>query len=173
VLIRREEPGDEAAVARVHARAFATPGGVDEPVEVGLVAALRRSGHWLPHLSLVAVADAQVVGHVVCTRAHVGPDDASALGLGPLGVDPDRHGRGIGSALMHAVLGAADACDEPLVVLLGEPEYYRRFGFVAAATLGIQAPDPAWGDYFQARPLHAYQPDLRGAFAYAPPFNEL
>jgi putative acetyltransferase len=95
------------------------------------------------------------------------------LGLGPLGVRPDRQGQGVGGALMHAVLAAADARDEPLVVLLGDPNYYRRFGFVAAGDLGIEAPEPAWGEHFQARLLAAYDPALTGPFAYAAPFTRL
>ena len=173
MLIRREAGGDPGAVAHVHARAFEPPEGRREPVEVALVDELRRSPAWLPRLSLVAVAAGAVVGHVVCSRAEVGPQRLPALGLGPLGVDPAHQGRGIGSALMHAVLGAADACDEPLVGLLGEPAYYRRFGFVPATELAIDAPDAGWGDYFQVRPLTAYAPRLRGRFAYAPPFTGL
>ena len=173
MLIRRETGGDQTAVAHVHTRAFRSDDGPAEPVEVGLVDRLRRSGAWLPRLSLVAVVAGEVVGHVVCTRATIGPQRAPGLGLGPLGVDPAHQGRGVGSALMHAVLGAADACDEPLVALLGEPAYYGRFGFVPAAGLGIEPPDAAWGHFFQARPLSAYAPKLRGPFVYAPPFHDL
>jgi len=93
--------------------------------------------------------------------------------LGPLSVDPPHQGRGVGSALMHAVLGAADALGEPLVVLLGNPRYYRRFAFVQGDSLGIEPPVPAWGPYFQARPLTAYDPSLQGPFRYAEPFEGL
>lgn len=56
---------------------------------------------------------------------------------------------------MHGVLAAADALDEQAVVLLGEPSYYRRFGFALAAPLGLLPPDPAWTQHFQVRPLNA------------------
>jgi putative acetyltransferase len=85
---------------------------------------------------------------------------------------PDRQSAGVGSALVHAVLGAADALDERLIGLLGEPAYYRRFGFVPAQSLGIVAPDPAWGDYFQVRTLTAYDGQV-GHFRYAEPFDRL
>ena len=58
-----------------------------------------------------------------------------------------------------------------MVGLLGAPALYRRFGFVPASSLGIEAPEPAWGDFFQARPLAAYEPSVRGQFRYAPAFE--
>jgi putative acetyltransferase len=164
VIIRRELLADVRAVHAVHRAAFPSP------VEADLVEALRADSGWLPPLSLVAEDDG-VVGHVVCTRGNI--DGAPALGLGPLGVLPVRQRTGVGSALMHAVLGAADALDEPIVVLLGHTDYYPRFGFVPAASLGIAAPDPAWGAHFQARRLTAYPTSLTGEFHYAAPFQAL
>jgi putative acetyltransferase len=180
VIIRRERPGtaDVDAIRAVHAAAFARPddaGGV--PVEAPLVDSLRADAGWLPHLSLVAEVDGDVVGHVVCTRGWVASSghggDVPVLGLGPLGVLPEHQGRGVGTALMHAVLGAAEGRDEPLVALLGEPRYYGRFGFTAAADHGIEAPDPAWGPYFQVRILASGDGTLAGPFRYAAPFAEL
>lgn len=169
MIVRRELPGDVEAVREVVAAAFAEPG-TPVPVEVGLLAELRADVGWLPRFSLVAVVGEQVAGHVVCTRGHVGA--TPALGLGPIAVRPDRQRAGIGTALMHAVLGAADATDEPLVALLGEPRFYGRFGFRPAADFGIAAPDPTWGGYFQVRTLTAYRP-VAGTFAYAAPFSRL
>jgi putative acetyltransferase len=74
---------------------------------------------------------------------------------------------------MHAVLGAADALGHAVVVLLGHVDYYPRFGFVPAASMGIDAPDPAWGEHFQARRLSAWTPAVGGAFRYAAPFDDL
>jgi putative acetyltransferase len=175
VLIRRELPDDIEAIRSVTAAAFrgaahsappVEPGG--DPGEATLVSWLREDAGWLPELSLVAIDEGMVVGHVVCTRAHV--DDAPALGLGPLSVRPRLQRSGVGSALMHAVLGAADALDEGLVGLLGDPAYYRRFGFVPAQSVGITAPDPSWGDYFQIRTLSRYNGHT-GRFRYAAPFD--
>lgn len=73
--------------------------------------------------------------------------------------------------LGYAVLRVADARGEPLVALLGDPGYYGRFGFVAAAGLAIDAPDPAWGRHFQVRKLNAYEPTLTGPFRYPPEFG--
>lgn len=169
LVIRRERAADREAVNEVVAAAFAHPGG-DPPVEVGLVNALRASDAWIPRLSLVAETD-RLVGHVVCSRAHV--DDDEVLALGPLAVHPDGQRAGIGSALMHAVLGAADALDEPLVALLGHREYYPRFGFRPGTELGVRPPVPGWGDHFQVRPLESYRESIRGDFTYAQPFRDL
>jgi putative acetyltransferase len=170
VLIRRETPADIDAIRAVHAAAFARPEN-DPAMEAGLVDALRADKGWLPGLSLVADGpDGQVVGHVVCTRAHVGP--VPALGLGPLGVLPPYQRQGVGHALVHTVLGAADALGEPLVVLLGHPGYYPRFGFRPAHEYGITPPVAAWAPHFQVRTLAAYEPSIRGEFAYARPFME-
>jgi putative acetyltransferase len=141
-----------------------------DPGEATLVSWLRADDGWLPQLSLVAIGGGEVVGHVVCTRALLG--EHPALGLGPLSVLPDWQGKGVGSALMHAVLGAADALGESVVGLVGEPAYYSRFGFVAAASVGICAPDASWGDYFQVRTLESYD-GATGRFRYAAPFDRL
>lgn len=177
VIVRRERPGapaDADAIRAVHTAAFQSAGSPDgAPVEAPLVDALRADDGWLPRLSLVAVVDDRVVGHVVCTRGWISTGaatDVAVLGLGPLGVVPAHQGCGVGTALMHAVLGAADALDEPLVALLGDPRYYGRFGFRPAAAHGITAPDPTWGPHFQVRPLAACDPALAGAFRYAAPF---
>lgn len=171
MLIRRETPGDVDAIAAVTTAAFRRAPDAGEPPETRLLARLRDDGGWLEALSLVAMADQSVIGHVVRTRGHV--DEIPALGLGPISVQPDRQRNGVGHALMHAVLGAADATGEPLVCLLGDPRFYRRFGFRSAARLGIAAPDPAWGRHFQARALSCCPPHVTGTFRYAAPFAEL
>jgi putative acetyltransferase len=155
----------------VTAAAFARPG-ADMAVEAPLVDWLRASRTWIPELSLVAASPGgEVVGHVVCTRGTVGR--APALALGPLSVRPDWQRRGVGAALMHAVLGAADASGEPLVALLGSTTYYPRFGFRLASEYGITPPDPGWEAHFQVRTLTAYHPAVRGEFAYPEPFDRL
>lgn len=173
MLIRREQPIDLGAVRKVHTEAFAplTPDG--EPVEPRLTDELRRSDAWLPRLSLVAVADDVVVGHVCCTRAHLVPGERPALGLGPIGVLLSHQRAGVGGALMHAVIAAADALDEPLVVLLGHPDYYPRFGFEPAVPLGITPPVPDWAPAFQVRTLTTYDASMTGEFRYAEPFRRL
>ena len=176
MLIRRETPADVSRIDDVHRQAFTGP------VEADLVHALRADAGWVPALSLVAEdAGGAVVGHVVCTQGSIArsgsrsgsPGSTPALGLGPIGVTPDVQRTGVGSALMHAVIGAADALDYPLIALLGHLDFYPRFGFVPASRLGVTAPEPKWGDHFQARTLATWPAGLEGPFRYAAPFEAL
>jgi putative acetyltransferase len=171
VIVRRELPEDRGVVSAVHTAAFGGGRAAEDVPEARLVDLLRTAGDTVPELSFVALRAGDVVGHVTCSRARVG--DAASLGLGPLGVLPAAQRTGVGSALMHAVLGAADALSAPVVVLLGDPAYYGRFGFGPADELGIRSPDPAWGRYFQARPLSAWQGRPTGDFRYASAFSQL
>ena len=99
VIVRRERPGapaDADAIRAVHTAAFRSAGSPDgAPVEAPLVDALRADDGWLPRLSLVAVVDDRVVGHVWCTRAWISTGaatDVAVLGLGPLGSCRRRRG---------------------------------------------------------------------------------
>lgn len=172
MLIRRETARDAGVIRAITTAAFARPGRPPSETvpEARLVDELRTSPAWLPPLSLVAVTPAaEVIGHVVCSRGHVG--QAPVFALGPLTVRPDHQGRGVGSALMHAVLGAADALGGPLVALLGAPAYYCRFGFRLGTDYEILPPRPQWQPHFQVRVLAGYRPGLRGTFTYPEAFD--
>ncbi|MGI9602091.1 MAG: GNAT family N-acetyltransferase [Acidimicrobiales bacterium] len=169
MMVRREQPRDHEAARSVQVAAFEQ--GDDEPVEARLLDELRRCDGWLPSLSWVAEIDGQVIGHNVCTRGTVG--ETACVGLGPIGVLPARQASGAGSALMHAMIGAADAGGEPLIALLGDPGYYGRFGFVPSVDVGIDPPDASWGDYFQVLTLSSWSDSIRGIFRYAAPFEDL
>ncbi|MER5884827.1 bifunctional class I SAM-dependent methyltransferase/N-acetyltransferase [Streptomyces sp. NPDC001941] len=139
---RPETAADAAAVRAVNEAAFPTPG------EADLVDALRADpSAWVPGLSYVAEdAAGAVVAHALVTRCHV--DGEPALALAPCAVDPARQGTGAGQAVVRAVLDAARLRGEERVVLvLGHPEYYPRFGFVRASQYGIrpgfEVPDEA------------------------------
>jgi putative acetyltransferase len=173
VHVRREKPADHDAVRALHRAAFSRRAADrhEDVVEARLTDELRQDVGFLPHLSLVAVRDDVVVGHVLATRGWLEPLGVPALGIGPLGVRPEEQGQGIGSALVHSLLAVAEAAEERVAALLGAPAYYRRFDFRPAAELGITAPDPAWGAHFQAR--HLTGPPVSGAFRYAAPFDAL
>ena len=131
--VRDERNDDHDAVRAVHLAAF--PG----PEEAGLVDRLRSEAE--PSISLVAEwrdGDGAPVGHVMFTPVSIG-DSTAALrfGLAPVGVLPEHHGRGIGGALIRAGLERCRELGAVGVVLLGDPDYYSRFGFVAASTFGL------------------------------------
>jgi putative acetyltransferase len=144
--VRPAQPAEMDAILNVVARAF-----VEEPEVVDLVRDLSRDEGYLPHLSLVAEEDGLLVGYVLFTRAHVQSEgtEVAILSLAPLAVLPSHQAKGVGSALVHAGLDAARSQGESIVVVLGHPTYYPRFGFRPAQELGLTVPhviDPieAW-----------------------------
>lgn len=129
---RPEAPADRAEVYELTAAAFG------RAEEADLVEALRADpGAWLPDLSYVAEGpDAAVVAYALITRCHV--DGVPALALAPVAVRPGWQRQGAGAAVVRAVLDAARGREEQLVLVLGHPEYYPRFGFVPASQYGIR-----------------------------------
>ncbi|MFD0402098.1 GNAT family N-acetyltransferase [Kitasatospora sp. NPDC059811] len=164
VITRVECPDDVPATRRVHMAAF--PG----PDEADLVDALRRDPAWLPELSLVAVDEAGlVIGHALLTRLRVG-EDGAGLALAPVAVAPEWQRKGVGELVVRAALSAAEKAGEKLVVVLGDPEYYGRFGFSAAGRHEISGPFEVPDAYFQALPLPAYDGAPRGLCRYPEAF---
>jgi putative acetyltransferase len=141
VIVREQQAGDYEAIRNVYAEAFRRPGfrppqnPGSVPPEVGLFEALWEAGDAIPEYSFTALTDGGVVGHVTASQATVATHPVVAVG--PIGVLPDHQGTGIGSALMDALLSAADAVSVPLIGLLGAPQYYSRFGFRPANELGV------------------------------------
>ncbi|MGZ4441106.1 MAG: GNAT family N-acetyltransferase, partial [Gaiellaceae bacterium] len=133
-MIRPERPGDEDAIRAVETAAFG------RELEAKIVDDLRGSPAFIPDLSLVAEKDGKVVGHVLISRGSVDPSGAPILLLGPIGVDPERQGQGIGRALVEAALEGARRLGAPCVALIGDPALYERFGFVHAEPLGVLPP---------------------------------
>jgi len=156
-LLREATAADAAAVERVHLEAF----------EGEAEARIAREAP--AEISLVAEAGGELVGHVLCSRAHV--ESEPVLALGPIGVLPARQRQGVGSLLMEAAIAEADARGEPLIALLGHPWYYPRFGFRPARALGIEPPSDVADEVWLALPLAAHRDDLRGRFRYHPGFG--
>ncbi|NSC25030.1 N-acetyltransferase [Streptomyces albus subsp. chlorinus] len=134
---RPEAPGsaeDAAAIRRINLAAFPTS------LEAGIVEALRADPEaWIDGLSLLAEApDGTLAGYALLTRCHV--DGYPALTLGPCAVLPAFQRTGAGAAAIHAALDAARGRGENLVLVLGHPEYYPRFGFRPASRFGVRAP---------------------------------
>ena len=155
-----------SAVRRVNNAAFPTAN------EADLVEALRQDRDaWLPGLSVVATApDGEVVGHALLTRCHV--DGTPALALAPVAVLPDWQRRGAGTAMIHALLDSAHAAGEQLVLVLGHPAYYPRFGFVPASGYGIKPPFEVPDEAMLALALDPGRPVPVGSIRYAPAFGD-
>lgn len=163
--IRRETEADREAIAAVTRAAFG-----DERA-VRMIDAIRASDGFVPALSLVAEDGDAIVGHVLLSYVGLDPGPRRLLELGPIAVTSARQRQGIGSALVHEALRLAEARDEPLVLVLGHPWYYPRFGFRPASALGLTPPDPAIpDDAFMAVPLRAYDPAIRGRVVFPPAY---
>ncbi|MFI5254123.1 MAG: GNAT family N-acetyltransferase [Candidatus Limnocylindrales bacterium] len=166
MIIRAERPADAAAIREVNEAAFPTS------AEADLVERIRASDGFVPDLSLVAEGpDGAVVGHLLLS--YVSLAGSPVLALAPMAVLPEQQGKGVGSALVVAALDAAEALEEPLVLVLGHPWFYPRFGFRPASRYGILPPAP-WPDAsFMAKPLTTYRGDLRGRVEYPPTFDSI
>ncbi|MEZ0068148.1 putative acetyltransferase [Streptacidiphilus sp. MAP12-20] len=158
--------GSEAeSVRRVNLAAFPTAN------EADLVDALRTDAMaWLPGFSLVAEApDGTIAAHALLTRCQV--DGAAALALAPVAVLPAWQRRGAGSAVVRAALDVAAAAGEQLVLVLGHPAYYPRFGFVPASGYGIKPPFEVPDEAMMALALDPGRPVPVGSIRYADAFG--
>jgi putative acetyltransferase len=152
-------------LAVVHA-AFTSPGRPgDEEVEI--VRDSWAAGTAEERIELVAEVDGVVVAHLIAATGRLDGTVTTIAGVAPVCVAPGHQGCGIGTALMWELVRRAADRDWPLLVLLGEPAYYARFGFEPASRLNIvYAPAGPDSPNFQARRLSAYDARLRGTFTY-------
>jgi putative acetyltransferase len=141
-------PEHASRVAEIHTEAFGRPS------EAAIVAAVIASA--VPVISLIAEIDRVVVGHVLLSPVTLDDrDDPRGLGLAPLAVMPSHQRRGVGEALVRAALDRARELGYAYVVVLGEPRYYARFGFVPASRFGFRCVYPAPDEAFMALELHS------------------
>jgi putative acetyltransferase len=140
LIIRKSSNTDINALLSVQRLAF----GDDEgPEIIDLVTNLLADPSAKPLLSLIAVDEEAVLGHVLFTRAQVTPtNNVSAAILAPLAVVPPSQRQGIGGELIKAGLKILSGHGVELVFVLGHPEYYPRYGFRPAGKLGFEAPYP-------------------------------
>ena len=153
VHIRPECPDDADAISAVIERAFAA-GPHSDGTEHLIVSALRNAG--VLTVSLVSEQAGQLQGHIAFSPVSVSDGSLRWYGLGPLAVEPSLQGTGIGSALVKAGLGKLRAIGAAGCVVLGEPAYYGRFGFVHTASLRFPGPPP---EYFMAQSFGETVPD--------------
>jgi putative acetyltransferase len=126
MIIRQEQGQDHDTVKRVTADAFASMEH-SKQTEPAIIAALRDAGALT--ISLVATDGDVVIGHVAFSPVTIDGEDHRWFGLGPVSVRPDLQGRGIGGALIRQGLNELRAQGAAGCLLLGNPGYYRRFGF--------------------------------------------
>ena len=136
------------------------------PAEAELIERLRAGGD--AEISLVGVEGDAICGHVMFSRMTAG---LRALGLGPVAVLPARQRSGVGSLLIRRGVATARAGGWEIVFVLGNPDYYRRFGFDPALASGFTSPYA--GPHFMALALTEPGPCLSGTVDYAPAFAAL
>ena len=145
ISVRAEKPQDYREVEELTRSAFGYPeriarGGIGCPYEHWMVRELRSRGG-IPELSLVAEANGRIVGHIICSKAAVRTDgggEIPVLNFGPLSVLPALQRRGVGRALVTAMIEKAKQRGYGAIVFFGRPEYYPQFGFKEAEKFGIR-----------------------------------
>ena len=166
LTIRPEVPGDAAAIHQVNTLAFG------QPQEADLVDALRRHGGLT--ISLVAVQDGRIVGHIAFSPVTITSDTATmdAIGLAPMAVLPEYQRLGIGSKLVEAGLHACHNTPYGVVVVLGHPHYYPRFGFTPAKPHGIVWEHDVPEEVFMVKEIKAGAlAQTQGVVKYRPEFD--
>jgi putative acetyltransferase len=137
VNIRNEQAGDYVAIRRLLTEAF---GGESE---AKLVDSLRADGDLA--IALVADIEGEIAGYVAMSVLKSPP---RSLALAPVAVAPARQRQGVGSALIEETLRRARAAEGGMVFVVGDPEYYARFGFRADAARSFDSPYA--GEHFMA-----------------------
>ena len=168
IVIRAETERDHAAVRHINEAAFESAG------EANLVEALRREAS--PYISLVAELDKEIVGHIFFSPVNIESAEESftALGLAPMAVLPEHQNRGIGSQLVRHGLNECQRLGHDVVVVLGHPEYYPRFGFVPASRKKISSEYQVPDEVFMVVELKAGALDgKQGLVKYHPAFGKV
>ena len=132
LTIRHEYPNDVSAIHRLNQLAF------EGDTEANIVDALRANCD--PLLSLVAVSDEQIIGHILFSPATIETKEGivTGMGLAPMAVHPEFQRQGVGTNLVEQGLDELRTQDIPFVIVLGHPDYYPRFGFELASRHDIR-----------------------------------
>lgn len=161
--IRAETSADSERIEALTVAAFSSALHTSY-TEQHIVNALRRAGKL--YVSLVAESDGAVIGHVAVSPVAISDGTPDWFGLGPVSVLPLYQRRGIGSQLVREALRAIRERGASGCVVLGDPDYYSRFGFRINPDLGLPGMPP---EYFQAMAFSSSQP--RGIVSYDEAFD--
>lgn len=163
--VRPETAADVEAVRRVNRLAF----GQDE--EAGIVDALRAGGH--VRMSLVAEVNGVVVGHILFSRLPIltNAGTVEAISLAPMAVLPEYQRKNIGSALVEQGLESCRAAGHRIVVVLGHPEFYPRFGFSAKLAEPLLSPFDGRAAWMATALVPGALDGVAGWVQYPPPFG--
>lgn len=167
ICIREERPEDIDAIREVNAEAFG------QPLEANIVDNLRQNCDDL--LSLVAVKQNKVVGHILFSPATIEKEDGTIQGmsLAPMAVLPECQLQGIGSALIRTGVGELKRRRCPFVIVLGHPQYYPRFGFESASRYGVRSEWQASNEAFMILVLNESEMrGIAGVARYRPEFAQ-
>jgi putative acetyltransferase len=168
IVVRTETTDDHKSVWRVNEIAFG------QRNEADLVDALRANAR--PYISLVAVVDEQVVGHIFFSPVSVESEGSvfTAIGLAPMAVLPEYQNQGIGSQLVREGLKACQRLGHDIVVVLGHANYYPRFGFTPASLKGLRSEYDVPDEVFMAAELVPGALEGRGGLVkYSPEFTKV
>lgn len=167
MLIRAETTADHETIRQVNSLAFG------QDAEARLVDALRNGGY--VRLSLVAEKEGQVVGHIlfsdlpIITEGGIVP----ALGLAPMAVLPAFQRQGIGSALVQRGLEVGRDQGHRIVIVLGHPDFYPRFGFSSQLAEPLSSPFGGGEAWMALELVPGALAGVVGKVQYPPPFNEV
>jgi putative acetyltransferase len=166
ITVRSETADDIRAIDVVNLSAF------EGDTEAQLVGAVRASPGFVPELSLVAEFNGRIVGHVLLSKVHYrhAGGEQDILALAPMSVVPSQSHRGIGKALLDEALLRARNLGFPAVVVVGQPEYYARFGFLPGARWQLQCTPPVAAEVLTAMELVEGGLRSGGRIVYPPLF---
>lgn len=166
--IRQETQNDYNAVYKVITKAFKTAKQSDGN-EQDLVNILRKSNSFIPELSLVAVENKKVIGHILFTKVYIG--EFTELALAPLSVLPEYQRRGIGLSLIKKGHSIAASLGYNYSIVLGHSKYYPKAGYIPASVYGIKAPFDVPDKNFMAIKLNDKAAKINGIVKYDKAFG--
>ena len=168
IKIRPEQERDFAVIHNIVRDSFAGAEHCDGN-EQDLVERIRLTPDYIPQLSLVAVINEKIVGHLMMSKIKIG--NVTAIALAPLAGNPEYQRQGVGSKLINAVHNIAVEYGYSILVVLGSPDYYSKFGYEKAKDYGVIPPFDIPAEYFMIHSLDNTSLIPAGTVTYSSAFN--